>query len=226
MKPTRALALKHAETDLPGTLPELFAEQGIDLEVTHIGRGLVAPEKLDLLVVMGCPESAYDHRVPWLFAELEWLKAVQARGVPTLGICFGSQILARALGGECYRNREVETAWTELQTPEADWQHKGPWLSFHFDAFRVPPGATLLGYTDKAPQAYRLGCAMGVQFHPEITPEMFDTWTAHWRTTEEGRRFLAESGDLPERIRAEIVAREADNRANCRALLADFLARC
>lgn len=225
MKPNRALALLHAETDVPGSLPELFAEQGIDLQVTHVGNGFVDPGKLDLLVVMGSPESAYDHRLPWLPDELAWLREVQARGVPTWGICFGSQILARVLGGECYRNREAEIGWIEIDTPEADWQHKGPWLNFHFDAFRVPPRATQLGITELAPQAYRQGNSMGVQFHPEITPEMFDTWTCFWRSTEEGRRFLASAGDLPERMRAQIVAREPENRGNCRALLADFLAR-
>ncbi|MNR66246.1 hypothetical protein D3C85_1896390 [compost metagenome] len=52
---------------------------------------------------------------------------------------------------------------------------------------------------------------------------MFDTWTAYWRDSEEGQRFLAGAGDLPERIRAEIAEREAGNRDNCRALLGDFL---
>jgi GMP synthase-like glutamine amidotransferase len=81
-----------------------------------------------------------------------------------------------------------------------------------------------LAKTDLAPQAYRKGKSMGVQFHPEIDAQMFDTWTHYWRNTEEGQRFLASAGDLPERMRAEIQAKEAGNRANCRLLLQDFLA--
>lgn len=222
MKPARAVAIIHSDSDVAGSLPDLFADLGIQLEVTPVSAGLPAPEALELAVVMGSPESAYDHRLPWLASELAWLQTVQARGVPTLGICFGSQLLARSLGGQVYRNTAPEIGWTPLDTPEG-WAHKGPWLNFHFDAFTPPPGATLLGKTDLAPQAYRVGRAMGVQFHPEIDAQMFDTWTAYWRQTEEGKRFLVSAGDLPERMRAEIEAREPENRVNCRELLRDFL---
>ena len=224
MKSLRAIAIVHSDMDVSGSLPELLGEQGVDLDIVSISQALPAPEALDIVVVMGSPESAYDHRLSWLDAELNWLKAVQARGVPTLGICFGSQLLARALGGQVYRNSTAEIGWTEVQTLQDEWVHKGPWLNFHFDAFTPPPGSTLLAKTDLAPQAYRKGKSMGVQFHPEIDAQMFDTWTDYWRHTEEGQRFLASAGDLPERMRAEIQAKEAANRANCRLLLQDFLA--
>jgi len=224
MKSPRAIAIVHSDTDVPGSLPELFSEQGIDLEIVSISQALPAPEALDIVVVMGSPESAYDHRLSWLDYELKWLKAVQERGVPTLGICFGSQLLARALGGQVYRNSTAEIGWTEVQTLQEEWAHKGPWLNFHFDAFTPPPGSTLLAQTDLAPQAYRKGKSMGVQFHPEIDAQMFDTWTDYWSSTEEGKRFLASAGDLPERMRAEIQMKEAGNRTNCRLLLQDFLA--
>jgi GMP synthase-like glutamine amidotransferase len=224
MKAARAIAIVHSDTDVPGSLPELFSEQGLELEVLSITQTLPEPENLDIVVVMGSPESAYDHRLPWLEPELQWLRALQSRGVPTLGICFGSQLLSRALGGQVYRNGTAEIGWTEVQTLEEDWLHKGPWLNFHFDAFTPPPGSTLLAKTDLAPQAYRMGRSMGVQFHPEIDAQMFDTWTDYWRNTEEGQRFLASAGDLPERMQAEIRAKESGNRDNCRLLLRDFLA--
>lgn len=161
MKTTRAIAIIHSATDVPGSLPELFSEHGIELQVIPVGQDLPAPESIDIAVVMGSPESAYDHRLPWIENELAWLKALQHRGVPTWGICFGSQILARALGGQVYRNKAAEIGWTELQTLESNWSHKGPWFNFHFDAFAPPPGATLLAQTDLAPQAYRQGRSMG-----------------------------------------------------------------
>ncbi len=224
MKASRAVAIVHSDSDVPGSLPELFSEQGIDLEVVSITQHLPHPDTLEIAVVMGSPESAYDHRLAWLEPELRWLKAVQERGVPTLGICFGSQLLSRALGGQVYRNSTAEIGWTEIQTLEKDWLHKGPWLNFHFDAFTPPPGSTLLAKTELAPQAYRKGRSMGVQFHPEIDAQMFDTWTHYWSNTDEGRRFLATAGDLPQRMRAEIQVNEPANRANCRLLLQDFLA--
>ncbi|BBH45768.1 type 1 glutamine amidotransferase [Pseudomonas sp. KU43P] len=223
MKPARIVAVVHSDTDVPGSLPELFAEQGVELEVRSITRPLIAPEMLDGLVIMGSPESAYDSRLPWLDAELEWLKEVQCRGVPSWGICFGSQLLARALGGSVHRNAHVEIGWTPLTTLQNDWQHVGPWLNFHFDAFTLPPDATLLAKTNLALQVFRQGKSIGMQFHPEIDPAMFDTWTRYWRSTQEGRRFLETAGDLPERMRAEIQDRQPANRENCRHLVKDFL---
>jgi len=225
MKPSRALILTHAANDVLGSLPELLAEQGISVHVTDVGKPLPDAASLDLLFVMGSPESAYDHSLPWVPKELAWLNTVQKHGVPTLGICFGSQILARVLGGECYRNRAPEIGWLTHQTFEDDWPHGGPWLDFHFDAFRLPPGATLLSATDMAPQAYRQGKSMGVQFHPEITVQMYNTWINEWLEVEAGRRFHAESGELLERIREQIQTHEASNRDNFRRLLADFLQR-
>lgn len=223
MQSTRAVAIIHAETDSAGSLPELFASHGLNLEVVPISHGLPDPQQLDLLVVMGSPESAYDHRLPWLPRELAWLRAVQQRGCPTLGICFGSQLLARALGGDVYRNSQPEIGWTSVEAVSHGGAHEGPWLNFHFDAFTPPPEATLLGRTELAAQAYRQGKAMGVQFHPEITPEMFDTWIDYWQCSEEGQRFLATAGDLPERMRAEIAEREPANRARCSLLLREYL---
>jgi len=223
MKPSRALILTHAVDDVSGSLPELLAEQGITVHATDVFQPLPAPSSLDLLFIMGSPESAYDHRLPWVVKELNWLEAVQKRGVPTFGICFGSQILARVLGGECYRNNAPEIGWIEHQSLTDDWSHTGPWLDFHFDAFRVPPNATLLSISDMAPQAYRQGRSLGVQFHPEITTAMYDTWINEWLTVESGRRFHEKSGQLLAQIRTQIQNNEASNRANFRALLQDFL---
>lgn len=219
----RIVALLHAETDSAGSLPDLFEGFGLPLQIRSIEQGLPEPDSIDLLLLLGSPESAYDHRLPWLPGELSWLREVQRRACPTFGICFGSQILARALGGEVYRNSRPEIGWTPVQAVASKGAHEGPWLNFHFDAFTPPPGATLLGRTDLAAQAYRQGNSMGVQFHPEITPEMFDTWIDYWNNSEEGQRFLATAGDLPERMRSEIVAREAENRDRCHQLLSSYL---
>ncbi|OWK44203.1 GMP synthase [Pseudomonas oleovorans subsp. oleovorans] len=215
--------LLHAANDSAGSLPDLLNEFGINLEIRSIEQPLPEPETLDLLFVLGSPESAYDHRLPWLAGELHWLRKVQKYGTPTFGICFGSQILSRALGGEVYRNSQPEIGWTPIDPAPAGSALEGPWLNFHFDAFTPPPGAILLGRTELAAQAYRQGDAMGVQFHPEITPEMFDTWIDYWNSSPEGQQFMATAGDLPERMRAEITEREPENRARCRKLLRAYL---
>lgn len=226
MKPRRALAILHAHSDIAGSLPALMEELQIDLELRYVTDPLPDPAALpanyDLLFVLGSAEAAYDDSLPWLGREMDWLREVVAQEIPTLGICFGSQILARVLGGSVSRNEQAEIGWTPMQL-HPDWPHAGPWLNFHFDRFTPPPQAQLLAHTELAPQAYRCGKVMGVQFHPEITPAMFDSWITHWQQTEAGQAFLANAGDLPQRMRAEIAQREPENRARCRALLLDFI---
>ncbi len=224
MRPRRALALLHSASDVPGTLPEVLAELDIQLQTRLVTDPLPPPEELEMVVVMGSPESAYDHRLPWLETELNWLKRLVDAGVPTLGICFGSQLLARALGGSAVAAEEAEIGWTPVTDQATGWRHTGPWLNFHFDTFRLPEHVTLLAATEMAPQAFRYGSAWGVQFHPEITVGMFDTWLGDWRNSEEGRNFLAEAGDLPARLRDEIARRQPDNYTNFRRLMGDFVA--
>ncbi len=225
----RVVAIRHDKGDVAGSLPELFDELGMQLEVIDVDGVLPEPRELRLLVLLGSPESAYDHRLPWLEKELEWLKRVQADDIPTFGICFGSQILARALGGQVYKNKQAEIGWTDITSviPAADSGISriisGPWLNFHFDAFSVPPKARLLGKTNLAPQIFCQGKAMGVQFHPEINVEMYDTWIRYWNETEEGQRFLSTAGELPQRIRHSIAEREDMNKDNCRQLLRLFM---
>lgn len=216
--------IKHASSDVLGTLPRLFDDLNIKAQVIDITQqALPAVEDIERLWVMGSVESAYDHRVPWLAKELAWLKAVQAKQVPTFGICFGSQILSRALGGEVYRNSEVEHGWVDVRVATADWPHAGPWFSFHFDAFSIPPNATALGDTSLANHAFSQGQAWGVQFHPEIDEAMFDTWVQAWESTAEGRHFMASLGELPQQLRQQIVQHSEQNYRNFKAMTEQFL---
>lgn len=225
----RIVAIRHDKEDVAGTLPELFDELNMKLEIIDVDGSLPDPQELRLLVILGSPESAYDHRLPWLEKELAWLKGVLAARVPTLAICFGSQLLARALGGQVYKNSEAEIGWTNIDCVAAEAESNlanailGPWLNFHFDAFSVPPTAELLGKTELASQVFKQGTAMGVQFHPEINVEMYDTWIRYWNDTEEGRNFLSTAGNLPQLIRDSIIERETSNKDNCRQLLRFFL---
>ena len=222
-KPKRALAVMHSPADVPGILPEILYELDIELQTQVVTEPLPDPETLEMVVVLGSPESAYDRRLPWLEPELNWLKGVVEADVPTLGICFGSQLLARALGGTAVPADEAEIGWTPVESRDPKWSHEGPWLNFHFDTFRLPEHVTLLAETKMAPQAFCYRSAWGVQFHPEITAEMFDTWLCDWKRSEEGQRFLENAGDLPERLREEISRHQPSNYANFKNLMRSFL---
>ena len=68
-----------------------------------------------------------------------------------------------------------------MRTKDSDLISEGPWFEWHFDSFTLPPGAKLLADTDVGPQAYVVGRSLGLQFHPEVTPEIVDGWVRDYR---------------------------------------------
>lgn len=223
MGKAEAVVVIHAETDSIGNLADLLPELGITYKVVAVTDNLPEPDELQLLILLGSPASAYDHRLAWVPKELNWLKQVQQKNIPTLGICFGAQILTRALDGQVFRNSQPELGWTDIHIVNDKWQHAGPWFNFHYDGFTAPKDAILLAENDIAQQAYSYGKALAVQFHPEMCNAMFDCWMKEWQSTQGGQRFLEKIADLPEQWRQEIAAREISNRQNFKQLLMAFL---
>lgn len=223
--PARCVALTHHRPDSAGLLPDIASALGLDLTVRTVEDGLPDVSDIDVAVVLGSPEAAYDDQLPWLAKELAWLREAVTASVPVLGICFGSQILARALGGTVRRNHTPEIGWTTVDTSDTELVARGPWLNFHFDAFTVPPGAIEIARTSLAPQAYFFGRCMGVQFHPEITEKMFRSWHDHWTRSPAGRTMLAGLGDLPDRMLAHLVEHAEVTEQACIELIERFLVR-
>jgi GMP synthase (glutamine-hydrolysing) len=126
-----------------------------------------------------------DEAHPWLGTEIAYLEEALAAGVPTLGVCLGAQLIARAAGGEVVPAVKKEIGWfpVELTDAAAEDQvfsalpsrfHSFQW---HEYAAGVPPGAVELARNAVGPQAFRLGdAAWGVQFHPEVRLEQLVRW--------------------------------------------------
>jgi GMP synthase-like glutamine amidotransferase len=125
-----------------------------------------------------------------------------------LGLCFGGQVLSLALGGEVRRAGAPESGWTTLETRDPAVVPPGPWFEWHLDVFSVPPGAVELARSPAGPQAFGLGPHLGLQFHPEVTPETIDRWMseAPWRLEAAGLDAETVRAETRERSRA---AREA-----------------
>ncbi|MBD5786630.1 type 1 glutamine amidotransferase [Cellulosimicrobium terreum] len=176
-----------------GTYSDLL---GADLTVVRPYDGDPVPtasEVGDGLVVLGGSMTAHDEvRAPWLPAVRDLLAGAATSGVPTLAVCLGAQLLAVAGGGA------VEVApppGRELGATCVFWRHEAaadPVLgalaggeaptryvvNAHADAIvDLPPGAVWLASSNMYPyQAFRLGSALGVQFHPEASREMLEGW--------------------------------------------------
>ena len=149
----------------------------------HRGDQVPAHESFDRVVSLGGEMGAYeDNRHRWMGPEKAWLARLVSEDVPVLGICLGSQLLADALGGAAFRSARAEADVIELeltQEGEADPLLKTVGkqvLSIHQDTFDLPPDATLLARSDLYPQAFRLGSAFAVQFHPDADLELAKSW--------------------------------------------------
>jgi GMP synthase-like glutamine amidotransferase len=111
-----------------------------------------------------------------LEAELEWIRRADAAGTAVLGVGHGARALTLAFGGQVTPAEQPLRGWTLVDTAVPHLVPTGPWLSWQHDVIDLPPGATLLAHNRLGPQAFRLGRHLGVQFHPEATPETVADW--------------------------------------------------
>jgi GMP synthase (glutamine-hydrolysing) len=134
----------------------------------------------DGFVVTGSSASVYWDE-PWIDALAEWVEGATNRGLPALGVCYGHQVLATALGGSVEHMGDYEIGYREINRIADDPLFEGVDETFtvfttHQDAVvDLPPGATLLAENDYGVQGFRKGSAWGVQFHPE-----YDLDYAEW----------------------------------------------
>ena len=172
-----------------GLLGEVFAESGFDISTFDV----VAPDRpndpvldvtfpdpldYDAIVPLGARWAVYDDRVPWIADEAAMVRAARDAGVGVLGVCFGGQLLASALGGTVARSPAPEIGWTEVHSDDPALVPAGPWFQWHFDRLTVPPGAVEVARNGSATQAFVQGRALGLQFHPEVDTALVDYWIA------------------------------------------------
>jgi GMP synthase-like glutamine amidotransferase len=140
----------------------------------------------DLMLLLGSGRSVADPaQAPRVTAEAALIQGALAAGVPVLGICYGAQVLAHALGGSVAPAPAAELGWLSHQSLDSALCPPGPWLQFHEDAFTLPPGSRLLGSSAAGPQGMAwegvtsAGApvrALGWQFHPEVTSAILLDW--------------------------------------------------
>lgn len=167
------------------------------------GEALPVPAELAGAVLTGSWAMVTD-REPWSERTAQWLREAMSVGLPLLGICYGHQLMAHALGGRVDynpRGREIGQQRIEL-TPDAKHDHLLVGLPARFTANLThvqsvlvpPPGATVLGRSSHDPhQILRYGPhALSVQFHPEFSPELMAACLVRREDV-----FLAEGFDVP-----------------------------
>ena len=218
----RALVIQHERPTPPGLIEPWLRERGAEVEILRIDEEDphdLNPRNYGLIVSLGSEFPAYEDSITWVSHEIDLLQAATDADVPILGVCFGGQLLARTLGGEVFRSEKEEIGWLPVETNDADLVSDGPWFQWHFDTFTVPPGALVLAETSVGPQAFSIGRSLGVQFHPEVTPEIMDAWVLAYRHE------LDEHGVDPDRLLEETHERSESARTTSLNLFDRFLER-
>lgn len=179
------LAIRHVAFEDLGGFEAPLEEAGY--AICYCDMGLDDPfsgPTPDLLAVLGGPFGAYEGDLyPFLKDEIALIATALKRGTPTLGICLGAQLMARALDARVYPGRAKEIGWKPLTlTPEGEALlaplENLPVLHWHGDIFDLPDGAVNLASTDIcAHQAFAIGDhALAFQFHPEAQARGFERW--------------------------------------------------
>lgn len=217
----RALVLQHEEPTPPGHVTEWLGGHGAEMDVFRIDldEPKADPEDYDLIVSLGSEFAAYDDSHRFVTTEAELMRRAVDANMPILGLCFGGQMLARVLGGEVYRGSESEIGWLPVRTRDPDLVPEGPWFQWHFDVITAPPGATVIAETDLGTQAFVSGRNLGLQFHPEVTPEIMDDWVRTYRHE------LDAEGIDPEGLLEETNRQAHEHKAMSWQLLEGYLDR-
>ena len=185
----RALFVKQDHASPGGLVEEAFSGLGYDVseflvvpaERYHCPDVTVRfpdPAGYDAIVAFGAAWAVYDDAAigTWIHDQIAFTRTALGLGVPVLGICFGGQMLAAAVGGQVSRAPEPEIGWHVISSADPGLIDPGPWFQWHFDRFTVPAGIPVLARTSLASQAFVTGRALGLQFHPEVTAEVLECW--------------------------------------------------
>ncbi|HXB54096.1 MAG TPA: gamma-glutamyl-gamma-aminobutyrate hydrolase family protein [Vicinamibacteria bacterium] len=180
----RILVVLHSESEPLGALAEPIGAAGLRTDTR------LAPDSLPGslggyggLIVMGGSMGVYEaDRFPFLSLEIALLREALNARLPTLAVCLGSQLLAAAGGARVYAGPAPEVGWWPVirlaEDPWlADWPSRFAPLHWHRDTFDLPQGSVQLASSELYPhQAFRLGSALGLQFHVEATAAMAREW--------------------------------------------------
>ncbi len=177
----RALLLQGTDLAPGATLTEALRARALEPITVRIDRGTQLPDpgSLDLAVVIGPARWAGDSIDPDDATAVDWLREANRAGTPVLAVGTASQLLASALGGGLEPARRPRYGWMRVNTAAPELIASGPWLAWEDAVIRLPRKAKLLAHDRVGPQAFRVDRQVGVQFHPEATPQLVTDWVAN-----------------------------------------------
>jgi GMP synthase-like glutamine amidotransferase len=209
------LFVKHIDIEGPDSFGEFFMRKGIDLRTVDLHRQGSLPDDvshIDAVISLGGPMNVYEEeKYPFLKAESEFIKKVLAEEIPFMGICLGSQMLAKVCGARVTLSPKKEIGFFQAYL-SGDGQKDALFqglqerlevFQWHEDMWELPSGATLLASSRECPhQAFKVGpCAYGIQFHVEVTESTIREWIGAYFTGNDFSEMEQKKGILADYLR-------------------------
>ncbi len=208
----KAAIFRHTILDSLGSLEKTLNRSNVTYDIIdtfHEDFSDFDPNQPDILIVLGGPMGVYQaDDYPFLKQEISILKQRLEKDRPTLGLCLGAQLIAKALGSDIYPGKQgKERGWFPLSVNEAGLKTPMRYLDasqtnmlhWHGDTFDLPHHCCLLAssaqYENQA-FSYKKN-TLALQSHPEITPYMLDNWLVH------AAALIAEKTINPKKIRQD-----------------------
>ncbi|TRZ98291.1 MAG: type 1 glutamine amidotransferase [Nitrospiraceae bacterium] len=180
----RAVCLQHVPFEGPGAFAMALTERGASLERYLVPQDGLPKDAGDLLIVMGGPMSVNDPD-QWIAEETSFIRSALHAGTPVIGVCLGSQFMAKSLGTTVRSGKALEIGMTQIRlTAEAKHDPVFSTLpesfevfEWHGEVFDLPKDSVSLASSDIAPlQAFRYGTrAYGLLFHLEMEENGIDS---------------------------------------------------
>ena len=199
------LLIQNTRIEGSGYLGELLTDDGFHITSVNAKYEELPDKDFSLVVILGAPESANDD-FDYLQAEQKLIKNTVEKNIPVLGICLGSQLIAKTFGASVYSGPKNEIGfYHDLKVENNSSLFSGlnnPFSVFHWhgDTFDLPEGAIrLVSSENYLNQAFQYKSAVGLQFHLEVNEEMVNLWLDN---TEEKLQQIPYID--PQKIRSEI----------------------
>jgi GMP synthase (glutamine-hydrolysing) len=203
------LSLQNIPCETLGNFEGLFLNDGFDIEKVNIWKNRIPkdPTQYSAIVILGGPMSVYENS-DFIKDQINLTQIAGKKEIPLLGICLGSQIIAKSSGGTVFRGPTKEIGWHEIMIESSGREDlfsgfpnfRPTVFQWHGDTYSLPKAARILARSDIYPQAFSIGSLVGIQFHLEVTKKMIQSWLRNYKS-----EVVSEKIDARKMVRDSVV---------------------